>query len=261
MEGEAGVKRGTPSHPKTLWLKAGLGLSKHEVVGVLELLFHFGAQHAPQGDIGKWSDAQIAEGVEWTRDPAELVRNLVDSGYLDVSKKHRLLLHEWHIHADQGVKKFLQRNGLKFLTLSGHRPPKGRQCPSQNEDHGAEVRTAVSLPLSLSVPLSLPRPVGTEEPPSDPPYVPPDVRTENALRNAKWQSERKLLALVGQIAEKTGKEAQDVMREVTAYKRKADDQLVTGRLNPALLSEERLEKSLEDAEAWLASLEKGQVSA
>lgn len=100
-----------------------------------------------------------------------------------------------------------------------------------------------------------------EQPPSLPAYVPPDVRTENALRNAKWQSERKLLALVGQIAERTKREAQDVMREVTAYKRKSDDQLVTGRLNPALLSEERLEKSLEDAEAWLASLEKGQVSA
>jgi hypothetical protein len=88
----------------------------------------------------------------------------------------------------------------------------------------------------------------------EPAYVPPDVRTENALRGARWKTERRLLELVGLIAERTGKEAQDVMKEATAYKRKSDDQLITGRTNPALLSEERLEKSVEDAEAWLASL-------
>jgi len=87
-----------------------------------------------------------------------------------------------------------------------------------------------------------------------PPYVPPDIRTENALRGARWKAERDLLSLVGLISERTGQEAGDVMKQVTAYKRKSDDQLITGRLNPALLSEERLEKSVEDAQAWLASL-------
>lgn len=87
-----------------------------------------------------------------------------------------------------------------------------------------------------------------------PAYVPPDVRTENALRAGRTVTERKLLAAVGAICDRTGQEATEVMKQVTAYKRKSDDQLITGRLNPALLSEERLEKSLEDAEAWLASL-------
>jgi uncharacterized protein YdaU (DUF1376 family) len=107
-----------------------------------------------------------------------------------------------------------------------------------------------SSPSPSSV-IRQPSSVGTEE---QPPYVPPDVRTENALRGARAKNERRLLELVGLISERTNADPSEVIKQVTAYKRKADDQLVTGRTNPALLSDERLEKSIEDGEAWLVTL-------
>jgi hypothetical protein len=93
----------------------------------------------------------------------------------------------------------------------------------------------------------------TNEPPTY--ALPPDVQTETAIRNERWKKERSLYAVVGRIAEKVGREAGDVMEEVTAYKRK-DGSRAGGRKRPELLrSDERVEKSLDDANAWLASLE------
>jgi hypothetical protein len=85
----------------------------------------------------------------------------------------------------------------------------------------------------------------------------PDVRAEDSIRKARWDEERALLAAVQRIADKTGKDPPEVMREVTAYRRK-DGTVAGGKTNPAQLgSAERVSKSLEDARAWLAELEGG----
>jgi hypothetical protein len=89
------------------------------------------------------------------------------------------------------------------------------------------------------------------------PYVPPDVQAENAIRAKRIRSERRLLGVVQAIAEKTNSDPPEVMDKVTSYRRK-DGAVVRGRVNPALLSDERLEKSLTDAETWLSDLEKAQ---
>jgi len=52
--------RGTPEHPKAIALQKALGLSKPNVVGLLELLWHFTAAYAPAGDVGRWPDEAIA---------------------------------------------------------------------------------------------------------------------------------------------------------------------------------------------------------
>lgn len=137
------MKRGTPNHPKTLWLKAGLGISKREVVGLLEMLFHFVATTAPQGDIGKWSNAQIAEAVEWTGNPDELVSEIVDAGFFDEDKTHRLLVHDWAEHADGAVKKHLARSGLQFAKPSAN----VRTKSGQRRPQSGQRRPAVAVPF------------------------------------------------------------------------------------------------------------------
>lgn len=106
------MKRGTPEHPKSLELQERLACSKREAVGILELLFHFTARYAPRGDVGRWSDARIATACDWPGEPSVLVDALVDSGWLDRDEAHRLLVHDFHDHADQAVKKALDRAGL-----------------------------------------------------------------------------------------------------------------------------------------------------
>ena len=97
------MKRGTPDHPKTRLLAAKLKLKRFQAVGVLESIWHFTAQYAKRGDIGKWSDEEIASAIEWDGDPSELIAALVAARLLDEDPTHRLLVHDWETHADQTV--------------------------------------------------------------------------------------------------------------------------------------------------------------
>lgn len=98
-----------------------------------------------------------------------------------------------------------------------------------------------------------------EQPPLPPPETRPDVLAENRIRQASWDEQRDLLRVVAKIAEYTGRDPPEVMRHVTAYKRR-DGSVAGGRVNPALLTPERVTKSLEDAKSWLADLEKKRES-
>lgn len=111
------MKRGTPDHPKTKRLARILGLEDWGSVGILERLWHFTAKHAIRGDIGKWSDAEIADAIGWKGDLEQLLESLVQSGWLDRNKRYRLLVHDWHDHADDSVRKTLKNRGETFATL------------------------------------------------------------------------------------------------------------------------------------------------
>jgi len=101
--------------------------------------------------------------------------------------------------------------------------------------------------------------VGTEEQ-DEPAYVPPpEVRTENAIRKATIALESKLLRAVGVLSQRTNRDALSLMREVTAYKAR-DGTVVPGRSNPSGMTSERLEKSIADAEGWIADLDKKAAS-
>jgi hypothetical protein len=117
------MKRGTPEHPKTKLLAQLLNVDLSTAVGLLELLWHFTAKYAPQGDIGRYSDKQIAAALHWHRRsgkkgvPTEvrLRSALVQAEFMDTSLHHRLVVHDWNEHADQSVKRMLARRRLSFV--------------------------------------------------------------------------------------------------------------------------------------------------
>jgi hypothetical protein len=112
------VKRGGPEHPKTKRLAKCLQQPPCVAVGVLELLFHATAKYARTGNIGRWTNAEIAEGCGWDGDPDQLVNALIECGWLDLHPEHRLVVHDWHDHADQSVIKTIRRNGEEFVSDS-----------------------------------------------------------------------------------------------------------------------------------------------
>lgn len=114
------MKRGTPDHPKTRRLMRLLSIETWQACGILETLWHFTAKHAIRGDIGRWTDEEIAEGIGWTKDASELVSALVESRWLDRSDKYRLIVHDWHDHADDSVKKTLKNRGETFVTFEAN---------------------------------------------------------------------------------------------------------------------------------------------
>jgi hypothetical protein len=109
------VKRGTPTHPKTVMLASMLGAPRYQAVGLLELLWHFTAAYCPQGDVGRRTNAQIAAFLDWPAAEADrLVEALVSCGWLDRNDEHRLVVHDWHEHCDGSCDKYLARKGLKY---------------------------------------------------------------------------------------------------------------------------------------------------
>lgn len=97
------MKRGTPSHPKTLDLAGILDVPVYVAVGILESIWQFAMQHAKRGDLGRHRDQAIARAIGWERPADTLVNALVDAGWLDRCDCHRLKIHDWPSHADQGV--------------------------------------------------------------------------------------------------------------------------------------------------------------
>jgi len=190
------MKRGTPNHPKTLELAAALGLPRWGAVGVLETLWHFAAQYARRGDVGRHTDGAIAEGLGWQGDTGRLMAALVETRWLDRCRCHRLRIHDWPEHADQTVRRTDEVKRLSFLECycvveplrgtaflaaddkSGPQEERGAEAipplalaaddksGPQEEPKASASRKLAPDELKTSQPLPLPTP--TTEPPHPP---------------------------------------------------------------------------------------------
>jgi hypothetical protein len=135
-----------------------------EAVGLMEALWHWTARYAPRGDVGTFTNEMMASGVHWHGNPDKMIEALLLAkgasgfGWLEEHPQFRLVVHDWHEHADQAVKKVLLRAGATFWngatpTVSGRRPdsvrtPSGRYPDSVHPQSGRcpdSVRTVSIL--------------------------------------------------------------------------------------------------------------------
>src|SRR5215472_1622606 len=83
----APVKRGTPDHPKVFDLCDRLVCDRPTALGYLELLWHFTAKYAPQGNIGRFPDRRIEAALNWVtgrwKQNGQLIRALTESRWID----------------------------------------------------------------------------------------------------------------------------------------------------------------------------------
>lgn len=108
--------RAVPDHPKFLYLKSLLKLSKYATLGCLESLWHFAGRYTPHGNIGKYSDQEIERWIEWDGEPGFLIATLIEAGWIDHDTTHRLLIHDWRIHSDNATKAAVRRSKIPFIT-------------------------------------------------------------------------------------------------------------------------------------------------
>jgi hypothetical protein len=130
------AKRTVLDHPKFMKLKATLHQPKGATLGWLESVWHFTAKFAPQGNIGKYEDADIEAWVEWDGEPGQLIAALVKTKWLDPSDDYRLLVHDWQDHADDATKKALKRSSLWFMDTVRTPADKRRHCPDTGGENG-----------------------------------------------------------------------------------------------------------------------------
>jgi hypothetical protein len=138
-------------------LATRLQLCKWQVVGVLECLFQFTAVYAKRGDIGKWSNAEIASAMEWEGSSDELIQALIDTRWLDISPTYRLLVHDWKDHADQTVCRSEDIKKLGFASNQLADAGEKLNDASQPSPRLASPRLAVAIP-SLAIPKPSPSP-------------------------------------------------------------------------------------------------------
>lgn len=86
------------NHPKSKRLKRKLGVSEHEVIGLLHYFWHWAVTFAEDGVITKFSAEDIADAIRFEGDAEKLLRSLIESGFVD-EVDGETVIHDWFDHA------------------------------------------------------------------------------------------------------------------------------------------------------------------
>ncbi len=163
------MKRGGPNHPKTYAFAEALGIRRPQAIGTLELLFHFTAQYAPEGDVGRFDDKRIAAAMDWCGSVQKLIDALIATRWLDRHPVARLVVHDWSDHADRAVLQRLDRRGKKPIQSS----------QSVTDKVCTQIETA--LIEQRAMPEPVPEPEPEPEPVPEPGAISRSRRTSTAI--------------------------------------------------------------------------------
>jgi len=216
------MKRGTPWHPKTLQFAELLKVRRAHAVGYLELLFHFAAQYAPHGDVGRFTDKRISGGLDWAGKPERIINALIESGWLDRDPVSRLVVHDWEDHALESVKRGrrgARRGSTDAQLISGDAELISgddfrKMPPLQNQSDVSKLSGRNPLPLPLPKPKPEPKPaVGKTPPQFDSQMAAQGVMIECRIRGKELPA---LLSEVIRDEEKAGATPEETMRAMIA---------------------------------------------
>lgn len=173
--------RGTLTHRKTRRLAQLLGIDLCFAMGLLEALWHVTGEQAPNGAIGRMSDQDIAMEMFYSGDPKVLIDSLIAAVLVDRDETHRLIVHDWHIHSDDGTDNKLARSVARYA--NGELPrmrrlskPERAHVSAQYATPCAQMRTeSHEKPLPVPEPVPEPEPVKEQKPKqAQAPFVLPD---------------------------------------------------------------------------------------
>lgn len=105
------MKSGTENKLKFKQLQRRLDLPLWQARGLLDTLWNFVATNCPAGDLGRFTDEEIATGIDWRGDAQELIQAFLDARWVDSNPdpRVRLLVHDWPEHCEDTVHKALAR--------------------------------------------------------------------------------------------------------------------------------------------------------
>lgn len=170
------MKRETTTLVKFLNLQRILGLEKWQAVGLLQSIWDFAAINCKAGDIGRFSNDEIALGIGYSGDANLMIQGLVDSHWIDTNDNARLIIHHWNDHCEDYVHLSLARakecfaNGSppKLTRLSGNERKelesfysvrKKAHKSAQRAQKSAQKRTTYTMPChTMPIPSQTPNP-------------------------------------------------------------------------------------------------------
>jgi len=125
------MKVGTDSKLKFKKLKMRLRLALWEATGLLESIWAFASRDAQDGDIGKFSNEEIALSIEWERDPDDLIDAMVACGWFDKDPEFRLIIHDWSQHVPNWLKGNHKKHGKEFADVIARRRGATKERPRE----------------------------------------------------------------------------------------------------------------------------------
>lgn len=95
-------------HPKLLSACQTLACEKALMIGHLHILWWWCMDYALDGDLSRYSNAQIADACGWRRDHDSFIGALVNAGFIDQDGDKKAI-HDWFDFCGEIVKKRLER--------------------------------------------------------------------------------------------------------------------------------------------------------
>lgn len=142
-------------HPKLARLCETLGEPRHAVMGRLDLLWGFTLEFAPNGNLGQYTHAEIAEACDWSnqghdgRGPDFFVGALVETGWLDWVKPARnsahkraiptLWVHHWSDYSAKYLRYSAHRNERKRKLRAAQKQGDGTQTAHTRHTDGTDT--------------------------------------------------------------------------------------------------------------------------
>lgn len=161
-----------------------LDLREWQAVGVLESLWRFTRKNAPMGDVGRFTNVDIAAAIDWRGDADDLIDALRDGWLDDVGGLQRLVCHDWYDHAPSFVVRRINNKfgvgDTKTPTDAGRKAwnawASGESSPGSQQRQKAPADGRISPPTTPSSgrisdqmrPVSRAR-AGTQPNPTQPP--------------------------------------------------------------------------------------------
>lgn len=109
---------GTLNHVKVKRLKKLLRKPLYCAMGVLESLWQLCMECCDEGNIGKFSNEEIADHIEWEGDADLLISALTESGWLDTCSDERLIVHDWFAHCPEFIRKRIEKRKAREVKKS-----------------------------------------------------------------------------------------------------------------------------------------------
>jgi hypothetical protein len=183
------MKDGTEELMKFKLLVTELGLDPCYVGGILQFIWKFASKNCPRGDIGKFSNEEIAVGIGYTGDPDALIAALVKRKWIDeVGGEMRLVIHDWPEHAEDSVHRKVARRKQWFA--DGTQPNLSRLQKGEKtklakfyaaNTYNANAQRAHDVHTSAALCAPPPEPEPEPEPMPEPTPEPSLVRPRTAL--------------------------------------------------------------------------------
>jgi hypothetical protein len=165
------LKAGTQNHLKTKRLKRLLGIPLYRAVGILETIWLLCCDCCDEGNIGKFSDLELAEYLEWESDPSQLVRALADSGWTDQDQAGRPVIHDWLEHCPDFIRERVRKRRMRAQKHSQSQSSDDGETTyvTQKPDNNGQQRTDPGQAAACPV---FTQPIPTQPIPTQP-TIPP----------------------------------------------------------------------------------------